>query len=68
MTHAFTFVKGMLVGIAFIIPGVSGGTFSLILGIYERLLKSIAGFGIKSIKLLLGLIAHPRKKRIESGF
>jgi len=36
-----TFIQGMLMGIANIIPGVSGGTFALILGIYERLIASI---------------------------
>ena len=30
------FVKGGLIGIANIIPGVSGGTFALILGIFDR--------------------------------
>ncbi|MBW1811705.1 MAG: DUF368 domain-containing protein, partial [Deltaproteobacteria bacterium] len=68
MTHALTFLKGMLVGIANIIPGVSGGTFALILGIYERLLKSIAGFGIRSVKLLFGLITHPGNKESRTAF
>ncbi|MFP4477843.1 MAG: DUF368 domain-containing protein [Candidatus Izemoplasmatales bacterium] len=35
-------VKGFIVGIAFIIPGVSGGTLAVYLGIYKRLLDSIA--------------------------
>jgi len=68
LTHALTFLKGMLVGIANIIPGVSGGTFALILGIYERLLKSIAGFGIRSVKLLFGLITHPGNKESRTAF
>lgn len=34
-------LKGMAMGIAEVIPGVSGGTIAFITGIYERLLKSI---------------------------
>lgn len=36
------FLRGMLMGFADIIPGVSGGTIALITGIYERLTKSIS--------------------------
>jgi putative membrane protein len=49
----------MLMGIANIIPGVSGGTFALILGIYERLIASIGAFGIKTGKILFRLLAKP---------
>ena len=34
-------LKGMAVGLANIIPGVSGGTIALITGIFERLINSI---------------------------
>jgi putative membrane protein len=34
-------LQGMLMGAADVIPGVSGGTVALILGIYERLIDSI---------------------------
>ncbi|MBP7644521.1 MAG: DUF368 domain-containing protein [Saprospiraceae bacterium] len=34
-------MKGVAMGIAEVIPGVSGGTIAFITGIYERLLKSI---------------------------
>lgn len=47
------FLKGMAVGLANIIPGVSGGTIALITGIFERLINSIRSFGIKTIKLLI---------------
>ncbi len=35
-------IKGFIVGIAFIIPGVSGGTLAIYLGIYKKLLDSIS--------------------------
>ena len=47
-------LKGMAVGLANIIPGVSGGTIALITGIFERLINSIKSFGLSSVKLLLG--------------
>ena len=34
-------LKGAAMGAANVIPGVSGGTIALILGVYERLLASI---------------------------
>ena len=45
-------LKGFLMGSADIVPGVSGGTMALILGIYERLLsaiKSVNGTVIKDV-------------------
>ena len=46
-------LKGMAVGLANIIPGVSGGTIALITGIFERLINSIKSFGIGTLKLFL---------------
>jgi len=43
----------MAVGLANIIPGVSGGTIALITGIFERLINAIKSFGITSLKLLI---------------
>lgn len=40
------FFKGMAMGIAEVIPGVSGGTIAFITGIYETLIKSIKAFGL----------------------
>lgn len=36
-----TFASGFLMGSADVVPGVSGGTIALVLGIYERLISSI---------------------------
>ncbi len=38
-------LKGMAMGIAEVIPGVSGGTIAFITGIYEKLINSIKAFG-----------------------
>jgi len=39
--HLRDIVSGMVVGVANIIPGVSGGTMALVLGFYERLIGGI---------------------------
>lgn len=46
------FLKGLGVGIANIIPGVSGGTIALITGIFVRLINAIKSFDITAAKLL----------------
>ena len=37
MKHILTIIKGFFIGIANIIPGVSGGTLAMILNIYDKL-------------------------------
>jgi len=44
--------KGVGMGAANVIPGVSGGTIALITGIFERLINSIKSFNLTAIKLL----------------
>lgn len=36
------FLKGMVIGVANIIPGVSGGTMMVVMGIYDRMIESIS--------------------------
>lgn len=43
-TYAPVLLKGMAMGAADIVPGVSGGTIAFITGIYERLLKALKSF------------------------
>ena len=47
------FAKGVAMGAANVIPGVSGGTIALITGIYERLINALKSGDITSVKLLL---------------
>jgi|FLOH01.1.fsa_nt_gi putative membrane protein len=44
------FLRGLIMGLADIIPGVSGGTMALITGIYERLIKSISNINFLLVK------------------
>jgi putative membrane protein len=63
LTYFLVFVKGMLFGVANVIPGVSGGTFALILGIYERLIASIRAFGLETVRALARLVRPPTDVR-----
>ncbi|MCX7678174.1 MAG: DUF368 domain-containing protein [Spirochaetes bacterium] len=44
---------GIIIGIANIIPGVSGGTMALILGLYDKLIGGIRNISIKTLFLFL---------------
>ncbi|WP_019677600.1 DUF368 domain-containing protein [Arsukibacterium perlucidum] len=46
-------IKGLAMGAADVVPGVSGGTLAFILGIYERLLAAISSIDTAAVKLLL---------------
>jgi putative membrane protein len=41
---ALNFVRGLLMGAADTVPGISGGTVALVVGIYERLVRSLRAF------------------------
>ena len=55
--HGFfrNIANGICIGIAFIIPGFSGGTVAVLLGIYESLIEAVAGI-FKHIKLSLQML------------
>jgi putative membrane protein len=48
-----TFGRGFLMGVADVVPGVSGGTVALLTGIYPRLINALAGCGSDTIRRLL---------------
>lgn len=52
MNYLIYLLKGIAVGVANIIPGVSGGTIALITGIFERLINAIKSFDLGAAKLL----------------
>ncbi|MBQ4152853.1 MAG: DUF368 domain-containing protein, partial [Oscillospiraceae bacterium] len=43
MNLIYVFFAGVVIGIANIIPGVSGGTMAVILNIFDRLIEAIGG-------------------------
>ncbi len=46
------YLRGVAMGIAEIVPGVSGGTIAFVSGIYQELVTSLAAFGPKSVFML----------------
>ncbi|MFB6317466.1 DUF368 domain-containing protein [Saccharicrinis sp. FJH54] len=52
-TYISLFFKGLGMGAANVIPGVSGGTIALITGIFERLINAIKSFNLKALRLLM---------------
>ena len=51
--YSLLVLKGMGMGAADVVPGVSGGTIAFIVGIYEELIDSIKSINGESLKLLL---------------
>lgn len=56
-------LKGFCMGVADIIPGVSGGTVAFIMGIYDQLVDAIRSFDAEALRRLLrldfsGFLAH----------
>jgi len=47
------FLKGLALGTANAVPGLSGGTIAILMGVFERVLKSIKSFDFESLKLLV---------------
>ena len=57
------FVRGVLIGIAEIIPGISGGTIALITGVYSRIINSAA----EAFKGLGLLATFSEKNFVQAG-
>ncbi len=47
------FLKGIGIGAANVIPGVSGGTIALITGVFEKLIDSLKSFNIQALRFLI---------------
>jgi putative membrane protein len=58
-------IKGGVIGIANIIPGVSGGTMALVLGIYERLIGAIRNISSGTVMAFLKLFSF-KKAQFEN--
>ena len=52
-TFIMRLFKGVAMGAANVIPGVSGGTIALITNIYEELIDSLKSFNLNALKLIL---------------
>lgn len=61
-------LKGCAMGMADVVPGVSGGTIAFISGIYEELLGSIKSIDLEAIKLLFTGKFRALWKKINGNF
>lgn len=59
-------LKGFILGISMVLPGISGGTMAFILGIYEKLIGEISKTRIKHLKSLF-LCLSLKKSQIQKG-
>lgn len=66
MQYIAIFLKGLVIGVANIIPGVSGGTMALVLGIYERMINAIHNISLQTVKS--GLMLFTFKKEAFDDF
>ncbi len=62
---AANYVRGLLMGGADVIPGVSGGTVALIVGIYERLIAAITHVYAAVVALIRGDVEAFRSRLSE---
>ncbi len=77
MRYLTLVLKGCCIGVANIIPGVSGGTMAVMLGIYERLIRALRHIGFSTVRKLSAILtlrkgtiseARAELRRIDFGF
>ncbi|MDO4703462.1 DUF368 domain-containing protein [Tannerella sp.] len=66
--YALLVLKGVGMGAADVVPGVSGGTIAFIVGIYEELINSIKSVNLTSLKLLFSLKFGRFWKAVNGNF
>ena len=67
-SYLLIFLKGLAMGAADVVPGVSGGTIAFITGIYKRLLNAINSIDIELFKSLIKLGIRPLWTKIDGNF
>ena len=66
--YSLLFIKGMGMGAADVVPGVSGGTIAFITGIYEELITSIKSIDLQALRLLIRFKTGLFWKKINGNF
>jgi putative membrane protein len=66
--NLFTLMKGMAMGMAEVVPGVSGGTIAFITGIYEKLLETIQSFNLPLLRKMSRGNFTELDKSLDLGF
>ena len=60
-----TLIGGIAVGLANIIPGVSGGTMMVVLGLFNRVMSSISVFLQRTIQIVWTILNSLRQCLLE---
>ena len=61
-------LRGMAMGAADVVPGVSGGTIAFVTGIYTRLITSLTSFDLKALSLIVRLRFTDAWKQVDGNF
>ncbi len=67
MRYLTLVLKGCCIGVANIIPGVSGGTMAVMLGIYERLIRALHHIGFSTVRKLLAVLTLKKRAISEAS-
>ncbi len=62
------YLRGMLMGIADLVPGISGGTVAFMTGIYARLINALSSFNPKLLKQLVQDPISKTWREIDGNF
>ena len=68
LKHISTLLKGMGMGAADVVPGVSGGTIAFLTGIYEELISSVNSLDMTAVKLLFSGRLKALWKHVNGSF
>ncbi|HNV30033.1 MAG TPA: DUF368 domain-containing protein [Cyclobacteriaceae bacterium] len=66
--YLLLYLKGISMGAADVVPGVSGGTVAFITGIYEELINSLKSIDVEAIRLLTQFQIADFWKKINGSF
>lgn len=66
--YILLYLKGVCMGVADIVPGVSGGTIAFITGIYDELLHAIKSIDVEAFRLLTQKKFRTFWKKINGNF
>ena len=61
------YLKGFAMGTAGVVPGVSGGTIALIVGIYDRWVLALTNLDTTLLKLLPGVVHSEGRRRLREA-
>ncbi|MDQ8203315.1 DUF368 domain-containing protein [Pelagicoccus sp. SDUM812003] len=68
VNYLILFLKGVAMGTANVIPGVSGGTIAFVTGIYTEFIDALKSFDVTALKLAMRLEVKALAKHVNLAF